>query len=463
VSVDAPRRVRSVPPAALRALFALVVIALGLLLGGGGAAAPPTEAAARLVPDSALVFVHVSLDEEREPVRRAAETADDFASYKRLRDQVVSQLRAPGCDLAVRALRSAEHAALALLDAGDGAAGSLVLIDTGREQDDTGERDCGALRATHIGRFLALGQAETLKLARDLHAGRGGTSLAEGRLSAGALRALPTDRVVDGWVSAAGVRRLLAPQGGLLGLAGTLVDQPALRGAAFALSPAGPGARLTVRSILDADLQRRLGGSKPFRPTLASELPAGAMAYLGVGDLKPALRRLARTSGGLGDLVADLPDEVLRLFSGEAAVMLSPASPAPIMSIVARTDDENAARERLRKLPARMKRVFVGDVFDGKVALATSREGLRALRAGGPRLDETPRWNSVAKVDGDSRVSSVLFLDFSRLLTLAEQTGLDSSSAYRAVRDDLSKVGAIGARTSGSDRETTSEIVLLIT
>ena len=39
------------------------------------------------------------------------------------------------------------------------------------------------------------------------------------------LAKLPADRVADGWLSADGVRRLLAPQGGLLGAVGTLVDQ----------------------------------------------------------------------------------------------------------------------------------------------------------------------------------------------------------------------------------------------
>ena len=60
------------------------------------------------------------------------------------------------------------------------------------------------------------------------------------------------------------------------------------------------------------------------------------------------------------------------------------------------------------------------------------------------------------------RVSSLIFLDFSRLLTLGEQTGLGSSPAYQAAKGDLDKVRAIGAHTSGNDSESTAEISLLI-
>lgn len=449
----------------VRVLAALLVIGLGLLLGGGGSSshAAPVSGAARLVPDSTLVFVRVSLDEDRAPVRRAADTAQDFPSYTRLRDTIVKQLRAPGCDVGATALSTADDAALALFDTGGASANSLVLIDTGQQHAETQERACGALRAAYVGRFLAIGQAASLKTARELQAGRG-TSLAAGRLTGPALATLPADRVVDGWVSAAGVRRLLAPQGGMLGLAGTLVDQPALRGAAFALAPSKPGAELTVHSLLDPKVQKRVGASaKPLTPTLAREVPAETMAYLGIADLQPALQRLgaAAGSGGLGGLLSDLPKDVLALFHGESAVTLTPATPAPVMTILSRTDDEAASRAKLAKLPARVKKVFSSAVFDGKVALSTSPDGLKALRSAGPRLADTAQWRTAIGNRGDGG-TSVVFLDFSRLLRLGEQTGLDTSRAYRQVADDLARIGAIGARSSGNDSESTAEISLLI-
>ena len=60
-------------------------------------------------------------------------------------------------------------------------------------------------------------------------------------------------------------------------------------------------------------------------------------------------------------------------------------------------------------------------------------------------------------------LSSLVFLDFSRLLQLGEQTGLGDSPAYKALKGDLTKVRAIGAHTSGNDTQSTAEISLLLT
>jgi hypothetical protein len=131
------------------------------------------------------------------------------------------------------------------------------------------------------------------------------------------------------------------------------------------------------------------------------------------------------------------------------------------MTILSRTSDAAASRAALAKLPAKVKRVFSAAVFDGKVALSTSPDGLKALRSSGPRLADTPQWRTSIGNRGDG-ATSVVFLDFSRLLRLGEQTGLDASRAYRQVADDLARIRAIGARTSGNDSESTAEISLLI-
>jgi hypothetical protein len=59
-------------------------------------------------------------------------------------------------------------------------------------------------------------------------------------------------------------------------------------------------------------------------------------------------------------------------------------------------------------------------------------------------------------------VSSLGFLDFSQLLELGEQTGLNDSRAYLAARDDLQKIRAVGISSSGDEEETTAEILLSI-
>jgi hypothetical protein len=448
---------------------AALVVVLALLLGGGATSpgSPPANGAAALVPADALVYVHLSTDTSRPATRRAAETASRFPSYRRLRDSIVRRLSAPGCNVGATALKGAKEVALALFYVGKGTtANSLVLVDSGQEHRDAQQRGCGALSVAYVGRFLAIGQPESLALAQKLHRGEG-ASLATAPGPRRVFAQLPVDRVADGWVSRDGVQRLLAPQGGLLGAVGILFDQPALRGAGFGLSATPDGARLVVRSLRDANLARRsTSGFKTFRPTLQDAAPATAMSYLGVSNLAPALQRLLAAAGSssaqLAPLVGSIDSDLLKLFSGEAAIVLTPATPAPVLTLLARTKDEAATRRGLAKLPAPLRKAFSMAVFDGKVAVSTSPAGIRAVQAKGPHLSDTVQWRKSVGNHPDL-VSSLLFLDFKRLLQLGEQTGLSASSAYQAAKGDLQKVGAIGAHTSGNDSESTAEISLLIT
>jgi hypothetical protein len=449
----------------IRAGVAVVVVALAVVLGGDASGGAPASAAAKLVPADALVYVHLSTDRDRPATARAAKLAERFPSWPSVRDGLIRRLSAPGCPQGADALKSADEAALALFDVGEGAtANSLVLIDTGRERSG-GDRRCGALRLGYVGRFLAIGQPESLRAARDLQAGRG-KALADAPDYRRVLARLPEDRVADGWASRDGVRRLLAPQGGVLGAAGVLFDQPALKGAGFALSATDRGAKLVVRSVLDPK-RRGTGGSgfKPFEPTLDESVPDGAMAYLGVSGLSGALARVLAAAGSdaqaLAPLVGRLDRGILDVFRGEAAVLLLPAVPAPVLTIIAKADDESAARRAVARLPAAVRRAFSAEVFDGKVVVSTAPAGVRAVKDAKRSLAESPDFRAVAG-GHPSRVSSLVFLDFNRLLQLGEQTGLDESKAYQRVKDDLAKVRAVGAHSSGNATESTAEISLLI-
>ena len=70
--------------------------------------------------------------------------------------------------------------------------------------------------------------------------------------------------MLDAYASLAGVRRLLAAQGGAVGALGNLLYQPALQGVALAVTPTAQGLVLRVHSVLD--------------PTLARQQPAGDAA-----------------------------------------------------------------------------------------------------------------------------------------------------------------------------------------
>jgi hypothetical protein len=456
---------------ALVLVLIVVVVALASGGGGGSSSAPPAESAAALVPADALVYVHLSTDPGRGATSDASKVAGRFPSWPALRDGLESRLQAPGCDVATKALKTAKEAALAIFDTGSGStANSLVLVDTGRAHPGARQTACGSLTSTYVGTFLAIGQPESLLLAQNLAKGRG-RSLAKAAGPQAEFRKLPSDRVADGWLSADGIRRLLAPQGGLLGAAGVLFDQATLKGAAFGLSAHGDQVRLRVESQLDPRLKASGSaasgtGFKPFKPTLAADVPASAMAYLGVSNLAPALQRLLAAAGTqsatLKPLVGSLSAPLLKVFPGEAAIVLTEKTPAPVLTILAKTSDEAATRRALSGLPSAVRRAFATAVWDGKVAVSTDPSGIAAVRANGRHLADTANFTKSVG-NHPVAVSSLLFLDFSRLLGLAEATGLGTSSAYKAAKADLQEVRAIGAATSGNDSESTAEITLLLT
>jgi hypothetical protein len=468
--LDLTPRGRRLALAAAAALLVLVVVAVVALAGGGTtSSAPPASSAAKLVPADALVYVHLSTDHGRAATTDAAKVADSFPSWPALRDGLVARLQAPGCDVAAKALKGADEAALAIFDTGSGSrANSLVLVDTGKQHPNPKQQACGALTSTYVGTFLAIGQPESLLLADKLAHGKGGHSLADAPGAKAQFAKLPRDRVADGWLSADGIRRLLAPQGGLLGAAGVLFDQAALKGAAFGVSAHDDQIRIDAQSQLDPKLKAPGGGSgfKPFSPTLAGDVPADAMAFLDVSNLAPALQRLLAAAGSssqqLKPLVGRLSKPLLQVFRGESAIVLTAKAPAPVLTLLARTDDEAATRRTLAELPAAVRKSFATAVWDGKVAVSTDPSGIQAMKAGGKHLADTANFTKTVGNHPD-RVSSLLFLDFSRLLTLGEATGLSDSSAYRAAKADLQRVRAIGAATSGNDSESTAEIALLLT
>ena len=495
--------------AALGAVVLLAVVAVVLLTGSGdGDGVPPATAATRLVPADALVYVHLSTDTDRDGTTAAEKLAQRFPGFERVRADIVRQLTAPSCGVRTSDLRG-DEAALALLDTGGGGtAGSLVLLDTGRGPDP-GERDrtCGAVQTTRIGRFLVVGQPQTLQIARNLARGKG-KALADAARYRRATEALPAGRVLDGWVSRDGVRRLLQPQGGLLGAAGTLLDQPGLTGAAVALTAQDGGARLTVRTALDP---KRKGATtfRAFTPRRQADVPAGALAYLGVSGLSNGLQRVLRVAGagagggaftGLGPLLqrareqlgkevgTALEKDLLELFRGEVGLSLTPGLPAPTLTVTVAVQDEAGTARTLRALEAPLARILApagraapswahrGGIASlrlaagievhyaldaGRLILATRRSGVEAVRSGGERLTASDPWRRTIGT-APSSVSSLLVLDLSQLLRLAEQTGLNDSSAYRSVRDDLGKVRAVGARSTADADETTAEILLSI-
>ncbi len=367
-----------------------------------------------------------------------------------------------------------------------------------------------------VSHYLVAGQDASVRAAVDV--GRGGAaSLAANQSYQRAAAGEPDGRVLDLYASAVGVRRLLVDHGGLLGALGVLLSSPALSGVALSLDATPPGAQITIHTVLDPSLVQ-LGAKSAtvsFAPTLAGRLPAASTLALDVADLARAAPRVLDAgttggiAGGIGPLLARLGaalraqgvnvGQLEQLFAGESAVALIPGTTggAPAVVIVTRTRDQAATASELAQLevplaqllssasassnpgviPSFTQRQIDGvtahqlpvapgleldyAVFRGLVVVSTSLGGIGAIASTSHRLGDSPAFKATLAAR-PSQVTSLLFLDFSQLLSLGEQTGLIRGAAPQALRADLSRVRAVGLVSTGGENESTAELTLQI-
>jgi hypothetical protein len=511
-----------------------VVVAVVLLVSSGGDD-PPSTAAAKLVPSNALVFLNVSTDPDRDGVKQAVALGGKLPAFGAVRSTIERRLGSrQGPINFTRDVRPwlGNEAALAVLPTSGTVSESEIVLDVRDRSKAEGfiKRSAGGsstikYRGVAIHRYgtvatafvsgdLVIAPEPVIHGAIDRSKGRG-DSLAKTKLFQQAYDGLPAGRVIDVFISRDGVHRLLAPAGGVLGLAGTVVDQPALEAVGASVTASGGKAQLEVYTALDQALAKATPATfKPFSPQLPSDVPSGAVAYLGLAGLDRAAGRLLALAGasgvngaGLAQLAAgaratlerrtgvDLDRDVLSVLREEAALVVLPAVPAPTLAVVAKTPDEKRTREALAKLQLPLARLFappstgagqaptfqdrdIGGVhafqlrltptveldyavFDGKLAIATSLAGIRRIKDHKQSLTDDSAFQSVLS-SRPSTVTSLVFLDFGQLLSLSERTGLGQDPAYLAVRDDLHRVRAVGMATSAGKDETTAEITIAL-
>lgn len=514
----------------LGALVAAGALAAAILAAGGGVA-PPDDRAAAYVPADALAYLNVSLDRRRPSVRQALALTRRLPGFEALLDGARARLAGVAGSASGAAFARAaspwlgDEGAIALLNSAGSTAGSLLLLEDrapararaflqglgaaaeGSYRGVELTRLADGAQAALLGPFLALGQPASVRAAIDV--ARGAPSLAA---SAGYRRASagePAGRVLEAYLPAAGVRRLLAAQGGLLGAVAVLLEQPRLVGSAFSLEPAAGGLRVRISSALAPQAGAR--PSPSFRPTLDGELPPDTILMLDSRELVAIAPRVlgAIASGGLGATIGpllsrlgaalraegvDVP-RLLALLDGESAVAITDSAGHPALLVLARTARPGLARALLASLLVPLEQLFAAGpqggvqtgslnqstidgvsvqelalspglqvdwaVRGGLIVLSTSTAAITAVLARGRSLADSPAYRSAAAAVPPP-AGSLLYLDLSQLLGLGERTGLTQSAGLHALRADLSQIHAIVLSSTGAETTTTAELFLQI-
>ena len=509
-------RARRGPALAALAVVAALAVAGGLVCARGEDGAP-VDGAARLVPASALAYVHLSTDPDRAADARFARLAAALPPAGRLRDALVGAV-APqsldvardvrpwlGDELAYAAVSPADSVVLAAVADRPRAEALVARVgNLSAAEQYRGVRVllAGTTAIAFVGDFLAVGTEAAVRAAVDREQGEG-DRLADLAAFRRALSGAPADRTLTAYASADGVRQVLVPRDGLPGTLGALLARPGLIAAGAALTAEEGGLRAHVR----------LAGGAPadaaFAPVLLERVPESAVAYLGVRGAPRLVRLLDRLGAGgtidaIRELVAgeagvDLDGDLLAPLDGELALSVTgpeddPAGTsggAPVVTLKARTADPRRTASALARLQQPLAR---------RLALPGSASGFRPAAIGGleafslratPELAPTyavsadgvvistapaglerPR-GTVAAASGfeatvgdvPSEADSLVFLDLRRLLELGEQTGLTAIPGLATARDDLRRVRAAGAVVTGDPAhpsDTTAELFLQI-
>jgi hypothetical protein len=524
-STKVPSRRRVLTAAALLAALVAGAIAAALALGGGPA--PPDDRAARYVPADALAYLNLSLDRRRPSVRQAVAVAARLPSFPALLAQ--ARLRLAGLTGEASAGEFdaqiepwlGDEAALALLNTSGSTAGSLLLLADrapARARQflaSSGARASGSYRgvtldayptgadAALVGPFLVAGQPASVRAAIDV--ARGAPALSASAPYRRAMSGQPATRVLEAYLPADGVRRLLLAQGGILGALGVLLDQPRLRGVAATLEPATGGFQVRVESALAPSAGTR--AAPGFRPTLASALPRDTILMLDTRSLAEIAPRVlgAGATGGIAAAVGpllsrlgaalraegvDVP-RLLSLLSGESAVAVTDSGGRPALLVLARVGDPAAARAQLASLVLPLQRLFpssagVGSftqrALDGVsiqqltlspglaldyavardlVIISTSTAAIGQVIAHASTLAGA-RGYRAALAAAPRRARSLLYLDLSQLLGLGERTGLTQSAGFRTLRADLGQIHTIVLASTGAGDNSTAELYLQI-
>ena len=416
LSVVARRRLVAALAVAV-AVFAFLGLAVPALpcQFPAGDVCPPADDAAEIVPAGSLAYVHFNVDPETEQyddltalAARVPLFAQQFAT------RALALIPGPGGG-AVDYARdlapwSTGEGAVALLGEPGAAPEQVLMFEIGEseganayaeslaagtttEEEYEGisiRSDQRDLATAVVEDFLVVGSLGGVRTIVDTATGADGADpLADDEVAERVREELPDHRFVEAWISGDGAAAIVGADQGTLGSLAPFLSPGTTEGAAASLSAGDDALELAVRSELDPEREKTSPGFfaafPSFEATLPGELPADALAYLGLGQprttvtalLDQAVAQAPAIASGFAALVerlrtggdVDIENDLLPALGDEAAVTIGSAGPSadpsapggeaeeaggtfgiPYLEFVASGVDEDAARESLAAL-----------------------------------------------------------------------------------------------------------------
>jgi hypothetical protein len=532
------RRRRAVAILGLLGVAVTVALVAVLLSGSGESGGSGSSGApAAVIPADALAYVDLDIDRRDPAVTQALEVAARLPDAPLLAAAVTSRLGAVlGGGHTVDFSTGVSpwlggHAALALLNTATSTAGALIVVNVADEARaraflrSVGATAHGSYRGRALlaapngdglafaGGDLVIGQDAAVRAAIDVAAGAT-PSLAASAVYRRAAAGHGGGAVLDAYASAAGVRRVLADQAGILGAAGALLSQPALQGVAVALTPTPKGAAIRIHSALDPALGKVGPGGAPaaaFTPSLPALMPAASSLLVDVADLAKVAPQVlnagsaAGLAGGIGPLLTRLGaalrlegvnvSDLVSIFHHEAALAIVGGGRSPTLVVVTRTANPSRTQHELAQVQAPLARLFsapgknqssepvfndrpIGGVtahqlqlatgfqldyavFRGLVVISTSLQGIQGVAQQARPLSRNPAFAAVLG-GGPRQVTSLVFANLATLVGATQQSGLTAGPLGARLEPDLRRITGVGLTSTRGAADSTTRVTVAV-
>jgi hypothetical protein len=547
LSVIARRRLLAalVVAAVIVAFLAAAVPNLPCELPGGDSCAPADDAA-QIVPADSLAYLHANVDPGTEQYDAAAELASQVPLFtQQLVDRALAVLPGPagsgrdferdiapwfGGEIALALLPSSRRGGdpVVALEVDDSAGAADYAASIAAGQPSTEEYrgfevqvDERGLASAEVGGFLVIGSRTGVRAVIETSSGASESpALAGDDVADEARDELPDKRLAEAYVSPEGAADLASSSSALRSLAPLIAPQ-STRGAAASISVSGDELELSVRSLLDPELEKDspnfFAAFPEFEPELPQRLSDQALAYLGIGAPGRTVRELlAQAAAGAPGIVdsfrdlvkslkkqdaVDLENDLLGALGNEAAFAVEPAEAGadqvaggfPYLQFVARGVDEEKTRQALANLQGPLSQAASpgGDlqapvfgeqevngvqvrslrlsptidlayaIFDGLAVIATDPAGVAEVASGEGGLNDTGSYERAT--DGFSdHPSLIAYFDLRRLIAEGFAIGLAQVPAFNTFADDFRSLDALGLEVRSSSEQISTDARLVL-